>query len=74
MGPGWWLSSLPLHSSEVPERHLSDLNWKDGAMHSERNLDSGEIEGARQRGGGGEGEGGCGAPKPSFCSERAAAK
>lgn len=50
MGPGLWLSSLPLHSSEVPERHLSDLNWKDGAMHSERNLDSGEIEGARQRG------------------------
>lgn len=44
MGPGLWLSSLPLHGSEVPERHLSDLNWKDGAMHSERNLDSGGIE------------------------------
>lgn len=47
MGPGLWLSSLPLHSSEVPERHLSDLNWKDGEMHSERNLDRGEIEEAR---------------------------
>lgn len=53
MGPGLWLSSLPLHSSEVPERHLSDLNWKDGEMHSERNLDSGEIKEARQKGGGG---------------------
>lgn len=53
MGPGLWLSSLPLHSSEVPERHLSDLNWKDGEMRSEGNLDSGEIEEARQRGGGG---------------------
>lgn len=50
MGPGLWLSSLPLHSSEVPERHLSDLNWKDGEMHSERNLDSGEIKEARQQG------------------------
>lgn len=49
MGPGLWLSSLPLRSSEVPERHLSDLNWEDGEMHSERNLDSGEIEEARQR-------------------------
>lgn len=48
MGPGLWLSSLPLHGSEVPERHLSDLNWKDGAMHSERNLDSGGIEEARR--------------------------
>lgn len=53
MGPGLWLSSLPLHSSEVPERHLSDLNWKDGEMHSERNLDRGEIEEARQEEGGG---------------------
>lgn len=54
VGPGLWLSSLPLHSSEVPERHLSDLNWKDGEMRSERNLDSGEIEEARQREGGGD--------------------
>lgn len=67
MGPGLWLSSLPLHGSEVPERHLSDLNWKDGAMHSERNLDSGGIEevwrrGEARQGGGGEGRGrGCGA-------------
>lgn len=36
MGPGLWLSSLPLHSSEVPERHLSDLNWKDGEMRREK--------------------------------------
>lgn len=73
MGPGLWLSSLPLHSSEVPERHLSDLNWKDGEMHSERNLDSGEIEEARQRGGGG-GEGEYRVLVPSFCSDGAEAK
>lgn len=55
MGPGLWLSSLPLHGSEVPERHLSDLNWKDGAMHSERNFDSGGIEDIRRGEGGREG-------------------
>lgn len=70
MGPGLWLSSLPLRGSEVPERHLSDLNWKDGEMHSERNLDRGEIEGGR------EGRGEQGAREsimwgliPSFCSD-----
>lgn len=77
MGPGLWLSSLPLHSSEVPERHLSDLNWKDGEMHSERNLEKGETE-ARQRGWRAE-ERGSGADMmleliPSFCSDCAEGK
>ena len=66
--PDLWLSSLPLCGCEVPERHLSDLNWKDGEMHSERNLDRGEIEEARQEGGGREGEGG-GLMIPCFCSD-----
>lgn len=42
-------------------------------MHSERNLDSGEIEEARQRGGGG-GEGEYRVLVPSFCSDGAEAK
>lgn len=55
MGPGLWLSSLPLHSSEVPERHLSDWNWKDGEMNSERNVEREETEEARWGLGVGEG-------------------
>lgn len=77
MGPGLWLSSLPLHGSEVPERHLSDLNWKDGAMHSERNFDSGGIEDARRGEEEGEekseGEAVLGSNRP-FVPSRAAAK
>lgn len=69
MGPGLWLSSLPLHSSEVPERHLSDLNWKDGEMHSERNLEREEIEETRQEWGRR-----MGGLIPSFCSDCAEGK
>lgn len=52
MGPGLWLSSLPLHGSEVPERHLSDWNWEDGEMKSEKNVGREEMR-KQDRGGGG---------------------
>lgn len=51
VGPGLWLSSLPLGSSEVPERHLSDLNWEDGEKNSERSGEKEETEGVRWSGG-----------------------
>lgn len=54
--PSLWLSSLPLHGSEVPERHLSDLNWRDGEMSCKRSVEregrnwGSRMERWRQRG------------------------